>query len=224
MWRRESRHYRDRRIAGEQLAELLQHYKGADLVVLGAPRGGVAVAVPVAEALGAPLDLILARKLPAPQNPELGFGAVGEGGVRVVDREIVALLGLSDAEVETIAKQVELEIEERARLYRNTRSALPLMGRTALLVDDGIATGVTMAAAVDSARHRGASRVIAASPVSSREAADRLEATADIFICLLVDPAFVGVGAYYQEFPQLTDEDVIGLLRLFDQRSAPPGR
>jgi predicted phosphoribosyltransferase len=172
----------------------------------------VAVALPVAEALGAPLDVVVAHKLPAPGNPELGFGAVGEGGVKVVDREIVELLGLTDSEVEAIAERVRGEIAERARRYRQARPEVPLAGRTALVVDDGVATGVTLAAAVESARGRGAERVIAAAPVSSTEAKSRLEATADLFICPLFDPAFIGVGAYYQVFPQLSDDDVVALL------------
>jgi predicted phosphoribosyltransferase len=158
------------------------------------------------------LDVILARKLPAPGNPELGFGAVGEGGVQVVDREIVELLGLGDDEIEAIAKVVRAEIEERSRRYRRARAAIPLTGRTALVVDDGVATGVTMAAAIGSARSRGAVRVVAAAPVSSVEAKSRLDDDADIFIFPLIDPGLVGVGGYYEEFPQLSDEEVATLL------------
>ena len=202
---------------------MLERHGGPEVVVLGAPRGGVEVAVPVALALGAPLDLILAHKLPAPGNPELGFGAVGEGGVKVVDREITELLGLKEIEIEEIASRVEGEIEERARLYRQARGAVQLRERTALVVDDGIATGVTMDAAIGSARSRGATRVIAAAPVSSVEAERRLKASADIFVCPIVDPGFIGVGGYYQEFSQLTDEDVLRLLRLFDEESAGSG-
>jgi putative phosphoribosyl transferase len=209
--------YRDRREAGERLLEEIRRVgvgvgESGSLVVLGAPRGGVAVAVPVALGLGAPLDVVLARKLPAPGNPELGFGAVGEGGVRVVDREIVELLGLDEEEIATIAARVQREVEERAVRYRRARAALPLEGRTALVVDDGVATGVTMEAAVASARGRGATRVVAAAPVSSVPAKERLDGAADLFICPLVDPGFVGVGAYYGEFPQLDDEDVVELL------------
>lgn len=221
MWWSASEHYRDRQEAGERLLEairgagipdLLTASADQKLVVLAAPRGGVAVAVPVAEGLRAPLDVVLARKLPAPGNPELGFGAVGEGGVRVVDREIVELLGLSDEEIAAIATRVEQEIEERSRRYRRTRAAIPLEGMTALVVDDGVATGVTLEAAVASARARGASGVLAAAPVSSTQAKERLDAVVDLFICPLVDPAFVGVGAYYREFPQLSDDDVVELL------------
>lgn len=211
--------YRDRRDAGERLAELIRREAGVcegtpelRVVVLAAPRGGVAVGVPVARSLRAPLDVVLARKLPAPGNPELGFGAVGEGGVRVVDRETVELLGLTEEEIEGIAARVEAEIAERSRRYRRTRPAISLEGACALVVDDGVATGVTLAAAVDSARRRGASRVVAAAPVSSAEAESRLTATADRFICPLIDPGFVGVGAYYASFPQLTDDEVVELL------------
>jgi len=210
--------YRDREEAGERLAALLRGgdvcagAPGARVVVLAAPRGGVGVAVPVARALGAPLDVVLARKLPAPGNPELGLGAVGEGGVRVVDESLVQLLGVTESQVEEIAARVVGEIESRARKYRRTRPAVELAGACALVIDDGIATGATMEAAVESARRRGAAWVVAAAPVSSDEAARRLEAAADRFICPVVDPYFVGVGAYYASFPQLTDEDVVRLL------------
>lgn len=221
MWFSGGERYRDRRDAGTRLAEAiaeagLPELQGAEVgappVVLAAPRGGVAVAVPVAQALDSPLDVVLARKLPAPGNPELGFGAVGEGGVRVVDDEIVEMLGLTADEIDSIAAGVQQEIAERALRYRQARAAVPLEGRTALVVDDGVATGVTMEAAVASARARGAARVIAAAPVSSAQARARLQATADHFICPLVDPVFIGVGAYYEEFPQLTDDDVVELL------------
>lgn len=217
----EVEHYRDRREAGERLLDVIRREVdpglltgpgAARLVVLAAPRGGVAVAVPVALGLGAPLDVVLARKLPAPGNPELGFGALGEGGVRVVDREIVELLGLSEEEIDAIAARVEREIEQRTEFYRRARPAIPLEGRVALVVDDGVATGVTLEAAVASARTRGVARVLAAAPVSSVQARERLAATVDHFICPLVDPAFVGVGAYYRDFPQLSDDEVVGLL------------
>lgn len=211
-------YYKDREEAGERLAELLRGEElcegvpGAKVVVLAAPRGGVAVAVPIARTLGAPLDVVLARKLPAPANPELGIGAIGEGGVKVVDGWLVELLGLSEAEVDEIAARVEEELAERSRLYRRNRPALELDGACALVVDDGVATGGTLEAAVGSARRRGAARVVAAAPVSSAEAKERLEVAADRFICPLVDPDFVGVGAYYASFPQLSDDEVIRLL------------
>lgn len=204
--------FRDREEAGEMLSRELASYRGTDAVVLGAPRGGVAVALPVALSLNSPLDVVLARKLPAPGNPELGFGAVGEGGVQVVDREIVTLLGLGEEEIEAIAARVRGEVEERAARYRRVREAVPLEGRTALVIDDGVATGVTLAAAVGSARSRGAREVVAAAPVSSVEGKTRLEAAADHFICPHLDPLFIGVGVYYRDFPQLTDEDVVRLL------------
>jgi predicted phosphoribosyltransferase len=223
----EVEHYRDRREAGERLLDVIRREVdpgvlmgpgAASLVVLAAPRGGVAVAVPVALGLGAPLDVVLARKLPAPGNPELGFGALGEGGVRVLDRRIVELLGLSEEEIDVIAARVEQEIQRRSELYRRARAAVPLEGSLALVVDDGVATGVTLEAAVASARTRGAARVLAAAPVSSVEAQARLAAIVDQFICPLVDPAFVGVGAYYHDFPQLLDDEVVELLAMVEGR------
>lgn len=212
-------YYRDRQEAGERLAALLREEEDlcvgvprAELVVLAAPRGGVAVAVPIARSLAAPLDVVLARKLPAPGNPELGLGAIGEGGVKVVDGALMELLGVTESEIEEIAARVEEEIADRSRKYRSMRPALELEGVCALVVDDGVATGATLEAAVGSARKRGAAWVVAIAPVSSAEAKLRLDAAADRFICPLIDPDFVGVGAYYDSFPQLSDDEVIRLL------------
>lgn len=161
LWVREAP-YSDRHEAGERLARLLAEEERlcggisrSGLVVLAAPRGGVAVAVPVADALGAPLDIILARKLPAPGNPELGIGALGEGDVRIVDRELVELFGLREEEIEEIAREVEVEVARRAERYRQRWPAVPLEGACALIIDDGVATGSTLEAAIESARAKG---------------------------------------------------------------------
>ena len=220
--------YRDRQEAGERLAGLLEPLGLERPVVLGAPRGGVAVGFPVARRLGAPLDVVLARKLPAPQEPELGFGAVAEDGTVVVDRELARRLGLGAERVAEIVERVRAELVERGRRYRGARAAVSVAGRTAIVVDDGLGTGVTMEAAVAAARSRGAVRVVAAAPVSSTEAAERLRRVADDFVCPVVDPFFTGVGAYYGEFPQLTDEEVVALLEAAREweegaGSAPPG-
>lgn len=218
LWVREAP-YSDRHEAGERLARLLAEEERlcggisrSGLVVLAAPRGGVAVAVPVADALGAPLDIILARKLPAPGNPELGIGALGEGDVRIVDRELVELFGLREEEIEEIAREVEVEVARRAERYRQRWPAVPLEGACALIIDDGVATGSTLEAAIESARAKGARWVGAAAPVSSAEAEKRIDRAADLFICPLVDPAFIGVGAYYESFPQISDDEVLELL------------
>ncbi|MBI4545216.1 MAG: phosphoribosyltransferase [Gemmatimonadetes bacterium] len=219
--------YRDREEAGEQLAERLLEYREEEPLVLAAPRGGVAVGLPVARRLGAPLDVVLVKKLGAPGNPELGFGAVAEDGEVVLDEELTSRLGLEPREIEALVTQVAAELAERGRRYRGARPAVEIAGRTVIVVDDGVATGSTLESAVMAVRKRGARRVVAAVPVSSLEARSRLEQAADAFVCLLVDPGFLAVGAYYEDFPQLTDEEVERLLTARPQEGGagpPPSR
>jgi putative phosphoribosyl transferase len=211
--------YRNRAEAGERLAALLLPYRGERPVVLAAPRGGVPVGAVVASRLDAPLDVVLARKLPVPGNPELGFGAVAESGALVLNEEVIQIAGIGSDEIEAIVAEVRREVAERARRYRQARPPIGLEDRTAILVDDGLATGVTMEACVLEARSRRARRVVAAAPVSSTEAASRVGRQADDFVCPLVEPVFVAVGAYYLDFPQLTDDDVVRLLEAARRRA-----
>jgi putative phosphoribosyl transferase len=203
--------FADRRDAGEQLAASLAHLAGEDVVVLGIPRGGVEVAAMVARALGAPLDVVIPRKVGAPGNPELGLGAVA-GDVEVLDERLIGLLGVSD---EYLRREIETqrgEIARRSAAYRGDRPEVPLEGKFAVVVDDGVATGGTAAAAVRWARARGARRVILAVPVAPAEAVWRLSKEADEVRVLAQPEPFYAVGQWYRDFPQVEDRRVIELL------------
>jgi putative phosphoribosyl transferase len=201
----------DRADAGEQLAADLQSLAGEDGVVLGIPRGGVEVAAVVAERLGAPLDVVVPRKVGAPGNPELGLGAVAEG-VEVLDDRLISMLGVSPEYLRReIAAQQE-EIRRREGAYRDDRPRVDLRGKVAVVVDDGVATGGTAAAALRWARSREASKVILAVPVAPREILDRLGGEADELHILYMPEPFYAVGQWYEEFPQVSDDRVIDLL------------
>ena len=203
--------FRDREDAGRQLAEALQDLAGQDVVVLGIPRGGVEVAAKVAEGLGAPLEVIIPRKVGAPGNPELGLGAVADD-VEVLDERLIRALGVTrDYLDQEIAAQRD-EIRRRQAAYRKGRAEIPLEGKVAVVVDDGVATGGTAAAALRSARSRGAARVILAVPVAPMEAVHRLAADADEVRVLASPEPFYAVGQWYQDFPQTSDQEVVDLL------------
>ncbi|HLU44877.1 MAG TPA: phosphoribosyltransferase family protein [Natronosporangium sp.] len=203
--------YRDRTAAGEVLAEHLTPYAGRpDVTVLGLVRGGVPVAAVVAERLDAPLDVLVVRKLGVPSAPELAFGAIGPGGVMVRNEAIADLL--TPAEIEAVRQSAEAELTQREQRYRPNRPALSLVGRVAIVVDDGLATGATARAAVEVARHLGASRVVMAAPVGAPEALARLREVADEVVCPLAPPDFGAVSRYYQRFTQVDDDEVVALL------------
>ncbi len=208
----------DRRDAGRRLAERLRYIRGRDLVILGLPRGGVPVAAEVAAALGAPLDVTVVRKLGVPYQPELGMGAIGEDGVRVINDEVVATARVSAAELAEVEARERTELDRRGRLYRGGRRPLDLRGRTVVVVDDGVATGSTARAACQFARARGAARVVLAVPVAPPGWTARLEDVADELICLDTPGNFFGVGQFYGDFTQITDDQVVTLL----ERSARP--
>jgi predicted phosphoribosyltransferase len=212
--------YEDRRDGGRALAGRLKALAGTDCVVLGLPRGGVPVAYEVARALGAPLDVFLVRKLGSPRDPEFAFGAIASGGVRVLHEADVADLGLDAAAVAAIEERERRELLRREKLYREGRPPAPLAGRIAVLVDDGLATGATMTAAVRAARLAGAARVVAAAPVSSVEAAESLSREADQVVCANFPPFFLSVGSFYRSFPQTTDAEVREFLGLARTTSA----
>jgi putative phosphoribosyl transferase len=203
--------FADRREAGRRLAEALAHLKGEDVVVLGVPRGGVEVAAEVARAHGWPLDIVIPRKVGAPTNPELGLGAVAEG-VRVLDERMIRQLGVTDDYLEQEIGAQEEEIRRRTAAYRKGRDAVTVMGKVAVVVDDGVATGGTAAAALRWARDQGASRVILAVPVAPREAVARLSKDADEVVCLAMPEPFFAVGQWYGSFPQTSDREVVALL------------
>jgi predicted phosphoribosyltransferase len=204
--------FRDRDEAGRALAdELGDRFASEDVVVLGIPRGGVVVAAAVARALGAPLDVIVPRKLGAPRNPELGIGAIAPG-VRVLDERVVRSLGVPEDYVEAEVARQEEEIERRLRAYRGERPPLELGGRTALIVDDGVATGGTAVAAARWARANGAARVVLAVPVAPPQAARLLAEETDEVVVLTAPPGFGSVGEWYERFEQTSDDEVVALL------------
>jgi putative phosphoribosyl transferase len=216
----------DRREAGRQLAGKLSAYAGRDdVVVLALPRGGVPVAYEVARALGVPLDVFLVRKLGAPGHPEFAVGAIATGGVRVLSHESIAALGISPQTMEEIAERERVELERRDRFYHGGRQGLPIRDKTAIVIDDGLATGSTMEAAVAAVRQQAAARVVAAAPVGARDSCRRLREMADEVVCLEMPEPFNAVGLWYQVFDQTTDDEVVALLQLAGEaRPAHPLR
>ncbi|WP_346106215.1 phosphoribosyltransferase family protein [Nonomuraea maheshkhaliensis] len=211
--------FADRHDAGVRLAERLAGLiLDEDAVVLGLPRGGIPVAFEVAQALGAPLDVITVRKLGVPFQPELGFGAIGEGGVRVINSNVVRMVNATPEEMAKVEEREEAELLRRARCFRDGRAPVSLAGRTVIVVDDGVATGSTARAACQVARVRGASRVILAIPVGAPETIASLRKDADEVICLETPGALYSIGAWYVDFTQIRDEQVVELL----QRAANP--
>ncbi len=209
---------RDRDDAGARLTWLLSPLvtqgDATGAVVLGLPRGGVPVGAAIARGLGLPLDVVVVRKLGAPGNPEYGFGAVGEGGVRVLDREAMAVLGITDEDVERIEARERAVLEERLAAYRAVRTRVPIAGRTAIVVDDGIATGGTARAAAHVARSAGASRVIIAAGVAAPESLHALmrDASADLALAALIPTRLAAVGQWYLNFSQTPEAEVMRLL------------
>jgi predicted phosphoribosyltransferase len=209
----EARRFRDRAEAGRFLAERLRHYAGRDdVVVLGLPRGGVPVAREVADALGAPLDVFVVRKLGVPGYEELAMGAIATGGAVVLDEGVIRSLGIRPEHVERVA-QVELqELRRREELYRRGREPLQLERKTVILVDDGLATGSSMRAAVQAVRGRDPARVVVAVPVAAAETCEALAGDADEVVCAVTPRPFRAVGLWYDDFAQTSDEDVRALL------------
>jgi predicted phosphoribosyltransferase len=181
-------------------------------IVLALPRGGIHVGYEVSRALNAPLDVLVVRKLGVPGHAELAMGAIASGGTRVLNEEILELLHIPPRIVELVATMEGREVERREQLYRAGRPALDVRGRAALLVDDGLATGATMRAAIRAARRQGASRVVVAVPVAAREACGELRAEADDLVCSATPEPFVAVGLWYEDFSPTTDEDVRAIL------------
>lgn len=207
--------FRDRRHAGEVLARRLQHLAGRpNLVVLALPRGGVPVAHEVAYALGAPMDVWVVRKLGLPGYPELAMGAIASGGVRVMNEDVLAAYRPSSADIDAVTRSERAELERRERAYRDQPTAVPIEGRTVILVDDGLATGSTMRAAVLAVRQRQPARVIVAVPVGARETCEALREVADEVVCALMPEPLSAVGLWYTDFSQTTDDEVRHLLSM----------
>jgi putative phosphoribosyl transferase len=205
--------YRDRRHAGAELAVRLGRLKGRkDVVVLALPRGGVPVAYEVALAIGAPLDVFLVRKLGLPGHRELAMGAIASGGVRVLNEEVVGWYRVPQSAIDAVAREEQEELERREREYRAGRVRVTLTGRTVVLVDDGLATGSTMKAAVQAVRALGPARVIVAVPVGSSDTCREFADIADEIVCARAPEYFSAVGQWYRDFSQTTDDEVRDLL------------
>jgi putative phosphoribosyl transferase len=204
--------FANRRDAGRRLAERLLPLADEDPVIIALPRGGAPVAEEVARALGAPLEVLAVRKLGAPHNPEYGIGAIAEDGTRVFDAEALAMLGIDGGMLESIVARESEELRRRVAAYRGDRAPLDLEGRTVIVVDDGVATGVTDTAALRAIRRRQPHRLILAVPVCAPDSASRLGEEADEVVCLLAPPLLYGVGQWYRDFSQVSDGEVISAL------------
>ncbi|MER5710515.1 alpha/beta family hydrolase [Streptomyces sp. NPDC042898] len=204
--------FTDRTDAGRQLAARLDHLKGQDVVVLGLPRGGVPVAARVADALDAPLDICLVRKLGVPHQPELAMGALGEGGVRVLNEHVLRETGVGERDLAAVEEREHVELEQRTQRYRGSRPPVPLDGRTVVIVDDGLATGATALAACRVVRAKGAARIVLAVPVAPHGWTARLGGEADETVSVREPDFFYAIGQFYRDFSQTTDAEVLACL------------
>ncbi|MER5349958.1 phosphoribosyltransferase family protein [Kitasatospora sp. NPDC002551] len=227
-------HFTDRTDAGRRLAALLGHLRGPGTVVVALPRGGVPVAAEVAAALGAPLDICVIRKLGVPYQPELGMGAIGEDGVRVINDQVLRPAGVTPEQLAAVEARERAELERRAHRYRGGRPPVDLRGRTVVVVDDGIATGSTARAACLIVRARGAARVVLAVPVAPPDWTERLSGVADELVCVGTPSPFFAIGEFYADFSQTEDAEVLRRLAAartgdeagpapLGERSAPDG-
>jgi predicted phosphoribosyltransferase len=206
--------FRDRRDAGKKLATKLSAYTGrGDVLVLALPRGGVPVGYEVAHALNAPLDIFMVRKLGVPGREELAFGAIASGGIRVLNGDVIRMLGIPDEVINFVARRELEELTRRENLYRGDRSSPDVMNRAIILVDDGLATGASMRAAIAGLRTLQPARIVVAVPVAAPEACDTLRRDADEIVCGVTPDPFYGVGRWYEDFSQVTDEEVRMLLQ-----------
>ncbi len=213
--------YRDRRQAGRVLGKALAQYAGrSDVLVLALPRGGVPVGFEVARSIGAPFDVFLVRKLGFPRNEEYAMGAIASGGIRVIDEALVRHVGISPAAVERVVEQEERELRRREYAYRGGLPPVEIGGRTVIFVDDGLATGSSMRAAVKAARRRGARRIVVATPVGPPDTVRELAQFADEVVCPSTPEPFLAVGRFYRNFDQTEDAEVVDLLREARAREA----
>lgn len=206
--------FRDRTEAGQQLAQALWHYaERSDVLVLALPRGGVPVAFEVAQELNAPLDVLVVRKLGVPGQEEMAMGAIAASGVRFLNEDIVNRLQISQTDIDQVAAAEQQELEHREALYREDRPAFDLRNRTVIIVDDGLATGATMKAAVMALRQHHPAHVVVAVPVASAETCQELAQAVDDVVCVRTPEPFRAVGLWYEQFPQTTDQEVQDLLQ-----------
>ncbi len=205
--------FRDRTDAGRQLADELLHYGGrSDIIVLALPRGGVPVAAEVARCLRLPLDVFIVRKLGVPGHEELAMGAIASAGVRVLNRDVLDAINAPEEILEAVTAVEREELQRREQDYRGDRPPPDVYGRTVILIDDGLATGATMRAAVAALRQKGAAKIVVAVPVGAASTCSELAAEVDQAICLIASDTFVGVGQYYEDFSQTSDDEVRELL------------
>ena len=206
--------FRDRVEAGRMLATTLQEYANrGDVVVLALPRGGVPVGFEVAKALHAPLDVFVVRKLGLPEQEELAMGAISSGGVRVLNRDLLRALRIPEEVVDQITQEEQRELERREREYRDERSPVDVRGKTVILVDDGLATGSSMRVAALALKEKGPAQVVVAVPVAPADTCAELQSVADKVVCAVTPQPFLGVGQWYEDFSQTSDEEVRELLR-----------
>jgi putative phosphoribosyl transferase len=216
--------FKDREDAGRRLAERLSRYRDERPLVFALPRGGVPVGYEISHALGVPLEVLVARKLGAPGQPEFGIGAVAPDGVRVLNEEVVRRLGIPDEYVERITERETAEVERRLRHFRGERPEPEVRGRTVILVDDGLATGVTARAAIKALRRRGPRRLVLAAPVCAAQTAELLAPEVDELVCLEAPPDLGAIGFWYRDFAQTPDEEVIELLERSRREQKERGR
>jgi predicted phosphoribosyltransferase len=206
--------FTNRKDAGQQLARYLAQYGGRpDTIVLALPRGGVPVAAAAAKALRLPLDVFLVRKLGVPGQEELGMGAIASGGIRIINQQLTRQLGIPEAAIEAVTAREQRELARREREYRGGRAGPEVRGRTAILIDDGLATGSTMRAAIAALRQEGAARIVAAVPVGAARTCAEVGQEADEIVCLERPTDFRAIGEWYEDFTQTTDEEIRTLLR-----------
>lgn len=205
--------FKDRTDAGQQLARKLMAYANrSDVLVLGLPRGGVPVAFEVAKALNAPLDVLLVRKLGVPGNKELAMGAIASGGIKIINERLVTSLNLNEEAIARVVALEEKELLRRERTYRGNRTPLDVSNRTVILVDDGLATGATMQAAVTAIEQQHPQQVIAAVSVAAPQTCEQFSVAVDHFVCVETPNPFIAVGMWYKKFPPTTDAEIIELL------------
>jgi len=205
--------FRNRQEAGRSLASRLAKYANReDVIVLGVPRGGVPVAFEVATTLNLPLDIFVLRKLGVPWHEELAFGAIGSGGGRVLNESVVEEFGISDVEIALVTRAEREELERRERLYRGSRPPLDVHGRTIILVDDGIATGSSIRAAIQALRQMKPAAIVVATPVAPQESCNRLQHEVDELVCVEMPEPFYAIGEFYDDFSQVSDDEVNELL------------
>lgn len=209
------RNFQDRKEAGRRLGKILKKYKFESPIILAIPRGGVVVGFEVAKLLKAPLDVIIARKVGVPTQPELGMGAVAEGGVKILDKDLIEQIRIPRGSVNEVIAKERAEIKRRRSLYRGNKPITNIENRVVILVDDGLATGVSARAAIESIKKLRPKKIIFAAPVCAKESEQNLRHLVDELFCILIPPGFDSVGRWYQNFDQVTDEEVKELLKSY---------